>query len=41
MDYIVRGVTESWTQLSDLHFHFQLYVRSPSFTPPPPDSIMF
>ena len=41
MDYIVRGVTESWTRLSDLHFHFQLYVRSPSFTPPPPDSIMF
>ena len=22
MDYIVRGVTKSWTQLSDLHFHF-------------------
>ena len=22
MDYIVHGVTKSWTRLSDFHFHF-------------------
>ena len=22
MDYIVRGVSKSWTHLSDFHFHF-------------------
>ena len=26
MDCIVHGVTKSWTQLSDLHFHFHLEV---------------
>ena len=34
MDCIVRGVTESRTRLSYFHVYFQLYVRSPSFTPP-------
>ena len=24
MDCIVRGVTKSWTQLSDFHFHWKL-----------------
>ena len=24
MDYIAHGVTESWTQLSDFHFHFKV-----------------
>ena len=24
MDYTVDGVTKSWTQLSDFHFHFTL-----------------
>ena len=24
MDYIEHGVTESWTQLSDFHFHFKV-----------------
>ena len=23
MDYIVHGVTKSWTRLNDFHFHFQ------------------
>ena len=25
MDYRVHGVAKSWTQLSDFHFHFQIY----------------
>ena len=24
MDCIVHGITKSWTQLSDFHFHFQI-----------------
>ena len=27
MDYIVHGVTKSWTQLSNFHFHFSLRRR--------------
>ena len=26
MDYIVHGVTKSWIQLSDFHFHFDLTI---------------
>ena len=26
MDCIAHGVTESWTQLSDFHFHFQVQI---------------
>jgi len=28
MDCIVHGVTESWTRLSDLHFHFHTSVKN-------------
>ena len=26
MDYLGHGVTKKWARLSDLHFHFHLYV---------------
>ena len=28
MDYTVHGVTESWTQLSDFHFHGYIFPKS-------------
>ena len=31
MDCIVHGVTKSWTQLSDFHFHFELSLALPVF----------
>ena len=30
MDYTVHGVTQSWTRLSDFHFHSGVYTESNS-----------
>ena len=30
--YVVHGVTKSWTQLCDFHFHFPLPVLNPAWT---------
>ena len=27
MDYTVHGVAKSWTQLSDFHFHFMVFLK--------------
>ena len=31
MDYTVHGVTKSWTQLNDFHFHFEHSLALPVF----------
>ena len=37
MDCVVHGVTKSWTQLSDFHFHFVTFLGMlKNFLPPKP-----